>query len=78
MTKIEKYNETFIETFGIEEQELPELKYQSIHAWDSVGHMNLIASLEDRFDIMIDTDDIVDLNSYNKGIEILQKYGIEF
>ena len=42
--------------------------------------MSLIAALEDAFDIMMDTDDIIDLSSYEKGKEILAKddYGVEF
>jgi acyl carrier protein len=80
MTNLEKYNNAFIETFEITEDQLANLKYQDIPAWDSVGHMNLIAALEDAFDIMMDTDDIIDLSSYEKGKEILAKedYGVEF
>lgn len=80
MTNLEKYNNAFIETFEITEDKLAGLKYQDIEAWDSVGHMSLIASLEDAFDIMMDTDDIIDLSSYEKGKEILAKeeYGVEF
>ena len=38
------------------------------------------AALEDAFDIMMDTDDIIDLSSYEKGKEILSKadYGVQF
>jgi acyl carrier protein len=80
MTNLEKYNEAFTTTFEITEDKLEGLKYQDIEAWDSVGHMNLIAALEEAFDIMMDTDDIIDLSSYEKGKEILAKddYGIEF
>ena len=80
MSNLEKYNNAFIETFEITEDQLPELKYQSIEAWDSVGHMSLVAALEDAFDIMLDTDDIIDFSSYEKGKEILAKsdYGVEF
>lgn len=39
--------------------------------------MSLVAAIEDAFDIMMDTDDIVDLSSFAKGIEILKKYDIE-
>lgn len=80
MTNIEKYNNAFIETFEVTEDQLPDLKYQDITAWDSVGHMSLIAALEDAFDIMMDTDDIIDFSSYEKGMEILAKgdYGVEF
>ena len=80
MTNLEKYNHVFIDCFGVEEEQLNSLKYQDIQAWDSVGHMGLVAALEDAFDIMMDTDDIIDLNSYEKGKEILSKaeYGVEF
>ncbi len=80
MTNLEKYNEAFTTTFEITEDQLANLKYQDIEAWDSVGHMSLIAALEDAFDIMMDTDDIIDLSSYEKGKEILSKadYGVEF
>lgn len=80
MNNIEKYNKAFMETFEIKEEALPGLKYQDIKAWDSVGHMSLIAALEDAFDIMMDTDDIIDLSSYEKGKEILSKeeYGVKF
>lgn len=80
MSNLEKYNNIFIDTFEIDESQLNGLKYQDIKAWDSVGHMGLIAALEDAFDIMMDTDDIIDFSSYEKGKEILAKsdYGVEF
>lgn len=80
MGNLEKYNQAFIETFEIAEEQLKGLKYQDIEAWDSVGHMTLMAALEDTFDIMMDADDIIDFSSYEKGMEILQKeeYGVEF
>jgi acyl carrier protein len=73
----EKYNKAFIETFGIEEKDMKGLKYQGVQGWDSVGHMLLIAELEDAFDIMFDTDDIIDFSSFEKGKEILKKYNVE-
>ena len=79
MTNIEKYKNAFCQSLGVTEDALAGLKYQDIPAWDSVGHMSLIAALEDDFDIMMDTDDIIDFNSFEKGREILAKnYGIEF
>ncbi len=80
MSNLEKYNKAFMDTFEITEDQLAGLKYQDIEAWDSVGHMGLIAALEDAFDIMMDTDDIIDLSSYEKGKELLSKeeYGVEF
>ena len=78
MTNLEKYNNVFMENLQITEDKLVGLTYQSVELWDSVGHMSLVAALEDEFEIMIDTDDIIDLSSYEKGKEILAKYGVEF
>ena len=80
MSNLDKYNNAFIVTFEIAEDQLEGLKYQSIEAWDSVGHMGLIAALEEAFDIMMDTDDIIDFSSYEIGKELLSKeeYGVEF
>jgi acyl carrier protein len=79
MDNLGKYNQAFIKSFSITEEQLnSELTYQSISIWDSVGHMELIATLEDDFDIMLETNDIVDFSSYDHGKEILGKYGITF
>lgn len=77
MTNLEKYNNVFIELLGVEEAQLAELKYQDVQAWDSVGHMGLIAELEEVFEIEMDADDIIDFSSYAVGKEILNKYQVE-
>lgn len=79
MSNSEKYLKVFTETFGIDPETAKGLEYQGIGEWDSVGHMGLITAIEDEFDIMMDTDDIIDLSSFEKGKEILaSNYGIEF
>ncbi|MDE0784607.1 MAG: acyl carrier protein [Planktomarina sp.] len=79
MSNMEKYNQAFIEIFEIEPSDLTDaLEYQSIKAWDSVGHMALMATLEDEFDVMLEMDDIVDFGSYKIGIKTLEKYGVTF
>lgn len=79
MSNLELYNNAFIEILGVSEEQLVGLKYQDVEAWDSVGHMSLMAALEEAFDIMLDTDDIIDFSSYEKGKEIFTtNYEIEF
>ena len=73
-----EHNNVFVENLQVTEDQLATLKYQGVELWDSVGHMTLVAALEDAFDIMMDTDDIIDLSSYEKGKEILKKYDVEF
>ena len=77
MANIEKYNQAFISALDVQENQLEGLKYQDVPTWDSVGHMGLISELEDAFDIQFETEDIVDFNSYEKGKELLKKYGVE-
>jgi acyl carrier protein len=73
MENIEKYESAFCEAFEITKEHLNGLNYQGTDLWDSVGHMTLISNLEDLFDIMMETDDIIDLSSFEKGKEILSK-----
>jgi len=78
MNNIEKYNNAFCESFSIDESDLGDsLEYESIDEWDSVGHMGLIAEIEEAFDIQMEMDDVIDFGSYNKGKELLKKYGVE-
>lgn len=78
MTNLEKYVNAFVEGLGVEENVVNSaLEYQSVPEWDSVGHMGLISELEDAFEIEMETDDIVDFNSFDTGKEILKKYQVE-
>tara|TARA_B100001540_G_C15779363_1_gene630209 strand:+ start:733 stop:972 length:240 start_codon:yes stop_codon:yes gene_type:complete len=78
MSNLEKYKNAFVSSLSIDSSALKDsLKYNEIPEWDSIGHMSLISALEDEFKITIETDDIVDLSSFKKGIEILKKYKIE-
>jgi acyl carrier protein len=54
-----------------------DLRYQQVETWDSLGHMAIVAELEDAFGILMETDDIVDMSSFGRALEILSKYGIE-
>lgn len=76
MSNYQKYKKVFCEAFEIKEDNLQDLEYQSITQWDSIGHMTMIGLLEDEFDIMMETDDIIDFSSFKKGIETLAKYKV--
>jgi len=76
MNNKERYDKVFCDVTQVTTDQLSELKYRGVELWDSVGHMTLMAALEDEFDIMLDTDDIIDFSSYEKGKEILKKYDI--
>ncbi len=72
-----KYKKAFIDTFSVEEKDLDKLEYQSIENWDSIGHMTLMSSIEEAFEMTFETDDIIEFSSFSKGKEILEKYRIK-
>ena len=79
MAGIESYKKVFVENFSLTNtKEIEKLEYNMIPEWDSIGHMSLIANLEEEYKISLETDDIIDFSSFEKGIEILRNYGVSF
>ena len=78
MSNFELYVNCFCDSFGITAEQCAGLAYQDIPEWDSVGHMQLVAALEETFDIMMDTEDILAMENFEKIMEILKKYDVEF
>jgi acyl carrier protein len=39
--------------------------------------MSLVAALEDEFGVMIETDDVIDMSSFAKAREILERCGVD-
>ena len=74
----QKYDSAFINAFEIEDiNALQALAYQSIDEWDSIGHMTLMSELEEVFDISLETEDLIQFESYKQGPEILSRYKVE-
>ena len=79
MSNIEKLNNAIIDGLQVKPEQISDnLTYSDTKEWDSVAHMTLIAAIEEAFDVMLDTDDIVDMSNVSKIKEILGKYEITF
>ena len=79
MTSLEKYRKAFFSSFSLDENSLKDdLEYNSIPEWDSVGHMGLIAEIEEAFEIQLDMNDVIEFGSYINGKDILAKYNVTF
>lgn len=75
----DKLRKIFAEALGIDEAQVTDdLAYNTIPEWDSIAHMALIAEIDDQFDTMLDTDDVLDMSTFAKAKEILAKYDVEF
>ena len=78
MGNLEKYNNAFVQVFGAKVEELNDnYGKETVDEWDSVHQLSLVAQLEEAFDIMFDPEDIMEMTSYAKGKELLQKYEVE-
>ena len=79
MNNNEKLTAAFSEALNIDTALVKDtLAYQSIPEWDSISHMILISLLEQKFEVSIDTQDVLDMSSVGKAKELLGKHGISF
>lgn len=79
MSSLEKLKQCFRDALALgPEVEVETLAYQQHPSWDSVAHMRLVVALESSFDIMLDTDQILDMSNFDKAREILKSHNVVF
>ncbi|RJQ84888.1 acyl carrier protein [Amycolatopsis panacis] len=62
----------FVDALDLDgEVDVENLKYREIEAWDSVGHMALVAAIEDEFDVEFDTDQVIDMSSFKVAVDMV-------
>ena len=57
-----------------DDTDVTSLEYRGHPSWDSVGHMVLVMALEERFDAMLDAQEIVDMSDFRKAVQIMARY----
>lgn len=71
----EKLREVFAQSLGIALQQVTdELTYATIPEWDSVAHMALVSAIEEAFDVMLSAEEVIDISSFSKAQEIVERY----
>lgn len=79
MTNLDRLRIAFRSALALPDDfDVDSLEYRGIEKWDSLAHLSLIAQIEDVFDVMLDTDHVIDLSSFAKAIEILGEHDVEF
>jgi acyl carrier protein len=69
-----KLRAVFVEALELDEGvDVEGLKYREIEAWDSVGHMALVAAIEDEFDVQFDTDQVIDMSSFKVAADMVKE-----
>jgi acyl carrier protein len=73
MTDTEKLDHAYRSSLGLgDDADLTDMAYGKTEGWDSVAHMQLVAAIETTFEIMMDTDDVVAMSSYQVSKRILR------
>jgi acyl carrier protein len=67
----------FVDALQLDDDvDVESLKYRDIEAWDSVGHMALIAAIEDEFDVQFETEQVIDMSSFKVAVDMLKGFGV--
>ncbi len=78
MENLEKLQNVFTEVFNVDASVLnDEFGKDTVEAWDSVHQLNIIAQLEEEFDLLLEPEDIMACTSFAKAKEILRKNDVE-
>ena len=72
----ERFNKIIMEVFEIDSVD-EAMTRENTEKWDSLLHLTLVTAIEDEYDIMLDTEDILALDSYASALEVVAKYCTE-
>jgi acyl carrier protein len=79
MSNIELLKKAFVAALDLSEDcEVETLSYSVSSEWNSIAHMQLIAEVEDVFDVMLETEDILDFSSFTEACRILRAHSVDF
>lgn len=74
---IDRLSKVFRATFSLDpDSDVVGLEYQGIPQWDSLAHMSLVADIEEEFGVLLSPDDVIELSSFARAIEILEAQGV--
>ncbi|HEY4760572.1 MAG TPA: acyl carrier protein [Thermoguttaceae bacterium] len=77
MTLVERLVNLFDKTFGLERDRFSlNLAPEDVPNWDSIGHMNLVMYMEQEFNQHFEVDEIMEMSSPAKILEILKAKGV--
>lgn len=77
MDSLDKLKTAFITALALAPgTDVEHAAYGETAGWDSVAHMALVAEIEGAFDIMLDTEEVIDMSSFGKAEEILSRHGV--
>lgn len=77
MTVADRLEKIFLDVLDIRETvDFRALRYNEYRTWNSLAHMTLVAAIESEFDIIMETENILAMNSGEKALEILARFDV--
>jgi len=78
MAVVDDLGEIFKETFAHDSARFSaETVPDDVKKWDSIGHMTMVAALEEKFGLQFEVDEIMEMIDVKKILEILASKGIK-
>ena len=78
MTLFERVQDAVAATLKVPAKSItPSTRDRDVPAWDSLGHVNLMMTLEQTFDIVLDVEDFPKLNSVPAILDHLKGQGVQ-
>lgn len=78
MALVDRVAALFAENFGLEDGQFSlDTAPEDVLQWDSLGHMCLVNKLEETFDVQFEVDEITEMSSGRKVVEILRSKGVQ-
>jgi len=78
MNIFERVQDALATTLRVSTEDITETtRDQDLAAWDSLGHINVMMTLEQTFDIELDVEEFSGLNSVPAIMEYLKRQGIQ-
>jgi acyl carrier protein len=79
LTPEQKLKGAFIQAIGLPaDTDFGTVEYGVTNHWDSIAHMQLIAEIENTFDIMLSTEQVIGLSSFEKAKQMITPHGFDF
>lgn len=76
MNNLDRVRQVIVTTFKIPIDRVPaDALMGRLPEWDSVGHVNLMMSIEQEFDLMLEVEDFAELTSVSAILKYLAKHG---
>jgi acyl carrier protein len=67
----------FAEVFGIPAETVtPVTSADDVDSWDSMGHLVLIQTLEERFNVTLEMNEIFEIVDAGSTLTVLQRHGV--